>query len=363
MSYSPSCESYFHIHKDNYFIKTKNLFAGKNNLENVKIINLSEERRAGRYEIFSDEATERILSAHKDIFIFINRLGSATSAGCSACDFVAKCEKCGQVLIFHEKTHSLNCHYCRTKIFLPKSCPKCGNYDFKLRGFGTETIEKEIIKIFKNKNSHDIIRIDSENNNILPASKKPRIIIGTKMALPYLNWADTELIIFIDIDKQINLPEYLASENAWYNIQEILFKKNNHADVYLQTFNPKQLILKSLSEPDRFYRTELNSRQKLNYPPYCYLVRFFYGNSDNSISQTEANLVYNKLKNTLTEDEKSIKITHPIEMSPKYYRNKFWYVIIAKISHKNWQNDLQKLNKQINDDWKIDPNPISILSP
>lgn len=363
-SFTPSCKSYFHIHKNNYITPAKeNIFNTSAHMDNLQIIDMTDERRAGRYEIFADAVQEKLLQAKKDIFIFINQTGSANFVGCQNCDFTARCSACNQSLVFHEKTNTLNCHFCHTKIDMPQTCPKCASPMIKIKGLGTESLETEIRKIFKNKNEHDIIRIDSETEGIPIRGVKPTIIIGTSMAIPLLDWKNIELIIFANIDKQFNIPEYLALENVWHLIWDVLYRKNQETDFLIQTFKPFHLIFKSLKEPDRFYRTELNSRQKLHYPPYVYLVRYFYGNEDQNLSKTEAEKVHYILEKILTKDEKKATITYPIEMNPKYYRRKFWQVIMVKIEPSDWREKIKYINKYIPDNWKIDPNPISILSP
>lgn len=363
-SFTPSCESYFNIHKNNYITPAKeNIFNISAQTDNVNIVDMADERRAGRYEIFADAVKEKLLQVKKDVFIFINQTGSANFVGCQNCDFSARCAACNQPMVFHEKTNTLNCHFCHTKIDMPKACPKCANPIIKIKGLGTESIETEIKKIFKSKNEHDIIRIDSETGEMPVRSEKPAIIVGTSMAIPLLDWKNIQLIVFANIDKQFNIPEYLALENAWHLIWEVLYRKNIETEFMIQTFKPAHLIFKSLKEPDRFYRTELNSRQKLSYPPYVYLARYFYGNEDQNTSKTEAEKVHYILGKILTKDEKKTMITYPIEMNPKYYRRQFWQVIIVKIGSKDWREKIKYINKYIPDNWKIDPNPISILSP
>lgn len=364
MSFSPTCESYFHVHKKNYDSQTNIIFDSKTNTSenNIKIVDLSDERRAGRFDIFSDATKEKMLAAAGDIFIYMNRLGFATSAGCQSCGWIARCEICGQTLTFRTN-NTLGCNYCQIKSEMHKSCPKCNNVMVKLRGAGTEFIESEVRKLFQGRQTHDIIRIDSDLQEEIKHDNKPQIIVGTKMAMSKINWTKTDVIIFVDIDKEINMPEYLAAENVWHLIHEVLYRKNQNATLLIQSFNTSHLIFRSLNEPDRFYRTELNSRQKMLYPPYSFLVRYFYGDADAEQAEYKADKVYAKIAEVLTKEQKTVKITNPIEMSPRFYRHKYWYVIIAKIEPENLQQDIGLMNSVIPADWKIDPNPISILSP
>lgn len=372
MSYSPSCESYFHIHKGNYTPTKKSLeissLSKTPNTPHTKnktiptVINMKDERRGGNYEILADEVEDAILKSKKDIFIFINRLGYATSLVCKDCGFTEQCGNCKLPLIYHQKNKTLHCHYCHTQKTTSLACPKCQSILVQFRGAGTEAVEEQIQQLGQ-KLKHDIIRLDSERKEDLPYSKKPRIIIGTQMAFRHIRWEKTELIIFLSIDNQLQIPEYLAQEGVWHLIRETNFRRDKLSKFFIQTLNHQHLIFRSLSEPDRFYRTDLNARKSLAYPPYAYLVRYFYGNRDIRIVRKETQRVYDDILKQLTKSKKSINMSHPIEMHPRYYRNKFWYTILVKLDKNSWQEDLIEINRLIPRTWKIDPNPISVLSP
>ena len=365
-SFSPSCKSYFEIYKKELDCdkdikeKISNLYT--NQLPNI--INMKNERKAGNYDILSEKAQKIIKDVKNDTFILINRLGYATSIGCKDCGYTAECQKCNLPLVYHKKTKTLKCHYCKIQKPLPSTCPECKTKVVELRGTGTEMIEQKANKLTKsNKN---IVRIDSnsEKSEINLSKDKPNIIIGTNMAFSFLNWQKVENIVFVNIDQQLSLPEFKISENIWHKIQQIQYYKEKSCDFYIQTIKPKQTLIKSLAEPDRFYRMDLNSRKNLKYPPYIFLTRYFYGNKDYQKSRQEADRVKSKLSEKLTKSDKSnIIISEPIEMHPKYYRNKFWHTLLVKTEKDNWQEKIKKINEYIPDKWKVDPNPISILSP
>ncbi len=53
----------------------------------------------------------------------------------------------------------------------------------------------------------------------------------------------------------------------------------------------------------------------------------------------------------------------PIETHPRYLRGIFWYVFAVKTPLEIWQQEICFINSLIPENWKIDPNPISILNP
>lgn len=365
LTYSPSAVTYYHVHKKKYQGNLKLTPAKDACLtgRQAQIVEMRDERLGGNYGALSEAVKQAIANAKQDIFIYVNRLGFATSVGCNDCGYVEECPNCKNALVYHEKTLTLHCHYCRTQKPMILVCPRCHSSLTKLYGAGTEFIEKEVRRILGADSNKEIIRLDSENFPPKENTEKSRVIIGTKMALRRIRWDKTDLAVLIDIDRQMNIPEYLAQEEVWHLIQEILFRKQNGAKLIIQTFQKTNLICRSLSEPDRFYRTTLNSRRALGYPPYLYLTRYFYGNINAPAAQKEAQRVAADIRQELTKSEKKIILLGPIEMHPKFYRGQFWYEIIAKLSASNWQDELKFLNKFIPENWKADPNPISILSP
>ncbi|MBI5222272.1 MAG: primosomal protein N' [Candidatus Magasanikbacteria bacterium] len=357
MSFTPACASYFAVHKSK--------FRGKLNLtpRKTEIADMREERLGGNYGALAESTMRAITDSKQDIFVYVNRLGFATSVGCNECGHIERCEHCETALVYHEKTQTLHCHYCRTGKPMIMVCPKCRSVISRLYGAGTEFVEKEVRRLFGAEPNREVIRIDSDSKIEMRNESAKRCIIGTRTAFERVRWPRTDLVVFLDIDRQMNIPEYLAQENIWHLIQTVYYYKSADCRFIIQTSQENNLICRSLTEPDRFYRTTLNARRALNYPPYSYLTRYFYGHNNAAGAQKEAELVASELRRRLTKMSKSTILLGPIEMHPKFYRRQFWYEILIKLPVDTWQEDLKYLNQFIPETWKIDPNPISVLSP
>jgi primosomal protein N' (replication factor Y) len=366
-SFSTSCSSYFHIYKNNYNYKnkTKDKITNSEASKKIEIINLKQEQKRDKFEIFSYKLEDLITDESSTNFIYLNRKGYASSVGCYECGYLAECKQCGLSLIFKKSSQSLYCSHCRTNKKFSPNCPECSEPIVNFQGLGTEKVEEKITKLNPNVSGQELLRIEKGNeisSNKIDYTCNPNII-GTDRAFQQLNWNKVDNIIFANIDRQLRLPEFKASEQVWHRIQQVEYNRTEDSNFYIQTFNPNQLVLKSLNEPDRFYRMDLNSRKNLNYPPYCFLIRFFYGNKSQQKTKREAQEVYSKLRKKLTKiNQDNIIINEPIEMQPKFYRNQYWQAIIAKLPKSNWREILIKINETLSDQWKIDPNPISVLS-
>ena len=357
MSYSPSVETYFGIYK-----KT---IAGSIELPHTTttIVNLANEHRGGNYSPISETLEQALINLTGNAFLHINRLGLATYIGCNDCGWRATCPTCKLPQILHEKNKQLTCHYCKTTNSLPITCPKCKAAIVQLGGIGTETVE-QFMNEFVTKHSlpHTVVRIDSQTNqDVLHATNQ--IIVGTDAALSHIDWKTTSLIALLDVDKQLAIPEFRAQEELWQAIHDIHYKKREDATLIIQTRDPDHLVIRSLSEPDRFYRTDLNHRMALGYPPYKYLVRYFYGHANYREAESVMKTSVDVLNKRLRETHKHITLSPAFDMHPRYYRGRHWFAVLAKLDMNSWQEDLIWLNSHIPATWKIDPNPISVLSP
>ncbi len=362
MSFSPSVDTYYNVYKKNY--DATNFQITK--LSNYQIVNISDERRGRNFSPISEKLEQQLLTLKGDAFLYLNRLGLATYIGCNSCGWRALCPNCKLPQILHEKNKQLTCHYCNTTAPLPTICPKCKETIVTISGVGTETVEKILNEFVKEHNlPHHVTRIDSETSMKQYDNKtiKPKIIIGTDTAFPYIHWKETSLIAFLDIDIQLAIPEFNAQENLWHLIQNVQYMKHEDATCLIQTREPKHLIFKSINEPERLYRTDLNHRMKLGYPPYTYLVRYFYGHANFLEAKKVMETSVGVLKKRITEQQKNIQLTDSFDMHPRYYRGRHWFAVMARLSPESWQDDLVWLNSHIPDTWKIDPHPISILSP
>lgn len=359
LSNSPSVETYFNIHKSRYTSEALQL----EYLSTCQLANLSNEHRGGNYSPISTKLEEALINLKESAFLHINRLGLATYIGCNNCSWRATCPSCQLPQIIHAKNKQLTCHYCKTTNPLPLTCPKCKETVVTLGGIGTETVEQHVGELVKKHAlQHEVVRIDSQSIQKNKKAKK-QIVVGTDAALPHIDWNTTSLIALLDIDKELAIPEYRAQEDLWHTIQDINYKKHYDAELIIQTRDPEHLIPRSLKEPDRFYRTDLNHRMALGYPPYTHLVRYFYGHADYREAKTVMESSQRVLAKRLQESRKNIALSPAFEMHPRYYRGRHWFAVLARLNRDTWQDDLVWLNGHIPDTWKIDPNPISVLSP
>ena len=91
------------------------------------------------------------------------------------------------------------------------------------------------------------------------------------------------------------------------------------------------------------------------------MLKLLAGNQKSVIIEKEAEKVKTDLLH-LTKGISGIKILGPLETSPYYYGRQHWQVILAKISYENYKQNTKLLLSHVPENWKIDPNPNTLLS-
>ena len=90
------------------------------------------------------------------------------------------------------------------------------------------------------------------------------------------------------------------------------------------------------------------------------MLKLLTGNQKTAIVEKEAEEIKTNLLR-LTKGISGIKILGPLDTSPYYYGGQHWQVILAKIGYENYKQSTKLLLAHMPDNWKIDPNPNSLL--
>lgn len=362
LSHTLSVESYYFAKNKVY--KTENDFIIQPLNKTTEIVDIKSERRGGNYSLVSvDVLNEFKKNKTGDVVFFLNRRGSAGYVGCRDCGNVLKCPHCKLSLTYHQNKNILSCHYCEFSEPMPVVCKNCNGVNVATHGAGTQLAEELIKKITVATNDpRPIIRIDSDENELAKLNPdKDQIIICTQLAWPYLAWKKIKLFVFLDADAPLFIPEYKIIENLWQQIRDVQYKLTEGSAFLIQTGYPEHLVFKSLYDPDLFYSEQLAERRVLGYPPYKFMLKLFAGNPKSAIIEGEAEKIKNNLLG-LTKGLPGVKILGPLETSPYYHGGQYWQVILAKIGYENYKQNTKLIVANLPDNWKIDPNPNSLLS-
>lgn len=295
------------------------------------------------------EEIEKTVKLGHQVFVFVHRKGFSNYVVCANCGNILKCPNCDISLTYHKHDGILKCHYCGYTIPPPTKCERCGSKALSARGFGTERVEHELQKRFPDLS---IMRMDRETisnpNQYEKAlrkieSKEAKIVVGTKMIAKGLDFPSIGLVVVIDADRIINLPNYDSAENAFQLISQISGRSGRgvHGRAIIQTFEPEHRVMKTALENDYkgFFETEIEIRKLLKYPPFSIFVEIIVEAEKEIQCQNAAKELYEKLVNTV----KGSEILEPVTPAVKKLFGKFRMKIHLKLFDRGELRNLLKV--------------------
>ncbi len=252
-------------------------------LPQITVLDLKQETQKERPFWLSDLLMEKMrdtLQKGKQVALFLNRRGQATSLICSQCGHTKKCPNCDISLTLHGENHLL-CHYCSYLEQKLTHCPSCKSSNWLEKGFGTQAVQKVIEKYFPDfkilRADRDSINSREEMENFvnIVEKKQTHIIIGTQMISKGLNFPSIHLVGLILADMDFHLPDFRAGERAFQTLLQMAGRAGRTApgEVVLQTFNPEHptIFFSKRHDYKNFFYEEIKSRKRLFYPPFSRL--------------------------------------------------------------------------------------------
>jgi primosomal protein N' (replication factor Y) len=381
-SATPSIETRYKLRESTLKL-TKRI--NKNPLPTVKIVDLREEFHKKNYSMFSEDLEKAIrenLAEKKQIILFLNRRGSASSVVCRDCGYTHVCKLCETKMTYHAKNHGgsiLICHHCGHIESSPTECPKCESKLIRYLGIGTEKVEQEAKELFK---GAKVLRADRDTTStkhgfekIYKAFKNHEadILVGTQMIAKGLHLPKVDLVGVMLADIGLNIPNFKTNERNYQLLTQVAGRAGRGKDqkkpgqVIIQTYSPKHRALKATEKQDfeNFYETELLEREKFFYPPFGKLVKILVEASSSGSAQETAQRIEEKLYFFARE----AKIAKELDIFyyPSYVmrlKDKYRYTVLihSRSPELNLHPILEKLadTKLIDLSTKVDIDPISV---
>ena len=374
ISATPSIESFYNAKKSKYqYIPLSERYKNVQ-LAKTKIINLiSSPPLKGKFVSQSIIPELRVLLEKKNqILFFLNRRGYSTYIICYQCNQRLICPNCSIGLVYHQENNQALCHYCDFQMPLKRKCKDDKDCKFSFYGLGVEKIFEEVKDIFPEKKiqifSSDVMHSNSKSNNIINAIEKGDIpiLVGTQLISKGFHFPNLNCIVVINSDTNFLGSDIRASEKNFQLLQQLsgrAGRESNDSIVYLQTNDPKNKILRSLSKADvnEFYKEELDFRKNANLPPFSKLISIIVSGAN----RFEVDKVCRNLKNSFII-QNGIRIYGPVTAPIFRIRNKFRMRLLIKYDVKlSPQEFLMKwINKnkiEANIKLEVDVDPINFL--
>ena len=320
-SATPSVESYLKATEGKYKLLKLSKRYGGATLPKVIISDMRTELRSGNATPIGDTLARALIETqnNKDqSILFLNRRGYNHFASCRSCGKAITCPRCSVSMAYHKKKNSytdgtLICHWCGTRIPVPKACPDCGSEHIGFQGFGTQYIEQEITNLLPtakiSRMDMDTTAAKSSYDELLGKFRRHEsdVLIGTQMVTKGHDFPDVTLVGVLLADSSLYLDDYRAGERTFSLLTQVIgragrAKKEGHA--IIQTNNPDHEIIRLACRQDyeSFFKHEINIRKILSFPPYCDIALFNIVSSSENELALAAKRVYNDFKILATKD-------------------------------------------------------------
>ena len=364
-SATPSLESFFQAQQGNYKLLSLPSRVLDRKMPEVHIVDMRNELKNGNRTIFSERLRSAIaerLEKREQIILFLNRRGHSKYVFCRTCGYAERCENCSISLTFHFETKKLVCHHCGHKRDTHPSCPDCGSPAidyFGRRGFGTETVEREVQKEFPTAN---IKRFDADSTakkdahqHILEAFQRQEIdiLIGTQMVAKGLDFPNVTLVGVIVADTALNLPDFRAGEHTFSLLTQVAGRSGRAevaGEVIIQTYMPEHFCISAAQTHDYvgFYEKEVEARSALEYPPFSHVATLLLrGKNENEVIDA-ANTVSGHLKIWQVDEFPEVIILGPAPAPLSKIDGKFrWHFLLRSKNVKKISQLLQRLNDDL----------------
>jgi primosomal protein N' (replication factor Y) len=297
------------------------------------------------------EAMKQALADKKQILLFHNRRGSASTTLCENCGWMATCPRCYLPLTLHSDTFELRCHLCNHKEKPPTKCPDCGHSDILHRGIGTKRIEVEVRRLFPDKTIRrfdgDTVRGQAVHDVFSELHDGTTdIIIGTQAVAKGLDLPNLALVGVVQADAGLNLPDFSSAERTFQLIAQATGRVGRRADastVIIQTYQPDApaVTYGAAQNFDSFYTEEIKMRAHGHFPPFAHLLKL------TCTYKTEKGAVQAAIK-LAGEIQKQIQDDHTVRLlgpAPAFYeraRDTYRWQIVVRSASRTVLNDIAK---------------------
>lgn len=295
-SATPSVESYFNAQTERFgYAELTKRYAGYE-LPEILLADLRQDYKEHRmYSIFSEllyTNVEQTLQSGRQVILFRNLRGFASSLRCDVCGWTAKCPNCDVSLTVHKYDNVLNCHYCGTTFPIVSECPQCGSHSVRMAGSGSERLEEEAKRFFPHASvarmDADSVRNKGAYQKIIDdfGSGKTDILCGTQLVSKGFDFANVGLVGVIDADSMLNYPDFRSYERCFSLLTQLAGRAGRSRQkgrVIIQTFNPFHQVFKDVCACNykAMYNKQIVERKLFRYPPFYHLLRISLQCKDN----------------------------------------------------------------------------------
>jgi primosomal protein N' (replication factor Y) len=254
-SATPSLESLHNVRARRYALHRLTRRAGGAALPSIHAVDVRRQPLQAGLSPALLEAASATLESGRQVLLFLNRRGYASSLQCHSCGWVAGCDHCDARLTVHRRQRQLRCHHCAARRPLPAACPVCGGSQLLTGGLGTEQAEDFLRRKL---DRWPLLRVDSDaipDHGAMQAllaevaRGEPCILLGTQMLTKGHHFPAVALVGVIDCDALLFSADFRGEERLAQLLTQVAGRAGRAAHpgrMLLQTHYPDHPLLQAL---------------------------------------------------------------------------------------------------------------------
>ncbi|MBQ2890877.1 MAG: primosomal protein N' [Clostridia bacterium] len=379
-SATPSLHSFYKAQNGEYTLFEMTHRYNEMELPEVKIVDMRGElfnhKNFSPLSLTLQREIAKNLENKTKTILFLNRRGYSTFTSCRECGYVLECTDCSVSMTYHKHKNTMVCHYCGKEMPVPEICPECGSRHIKFFGTGTQKIEETLLDKFP---TARVLRMDTDTTShkggheeILSAFGRGEadILVGTQMVTKGLDFPDVTLVGVLAADTSLCMDDFRASEKSFSLLTQVCGRAGRgeiKGRAIIQTYQPQNSTVVFAKDHDylSFYESEIASRKRLNYPPFCDIISIMASgeNEENTAKFMEKiNLL---VKDYMKTNDFISSVIGPSSAPLSKIKNQYRYRMLLKADSEKIHPLLKSLS-EIKEDAKkvflsIDINPTNML--
>lgn len=253
------------------------------------------------FQLFSPgliTAVTRTLEGNGHVFLYSARRGLAPVVACIDCGYIFRCpdSRTPYSLVRTQKTGVEERWFVSStsgrRVRAADTCDNCGSWRLRERGIGIQQVYDEWKEKVPGTDitiiDHTIAPTGIKAQKIISGfyAKKSGILIGTQIALPYLN-RGVDLSAIISLDAARSTPTWRADESLFRLL--IKLRECTSKEVLVQTrSDPDPLVsYASRGASERFFDDEIALREQLKYPPFARFILLTWSGTHAVVADAE----------------------------------------------------------------------------
>lgn len=291
------------------------------------------------------QTIQKEIAEGKQVIIFLNKRGYATTLSCNLCNHTVMCPACDISLTYHKEGEKLLCHYCGYSERYTRKCRSCEKGEYQYIGYGTQRIEGEIMNSIKGAKT---VRLDRDttqqkggHEKLLEEFKdgKRNILIGTQMISKGLDFENVSLVVILNADQGLRFPDYRSAEKTLSMMLQVSGRAGRGkagGRVIIQTNDSENKIFEYAKNQDypSFFWSEIKERKAFLYPPFTSLIKIQCTASDQSVCADTAERIKDAVAFYLNKRQKEIITLGPVPNLIQRIENKYRWQLFYKTQKK-----------------------------